>query len=154
LDEFWTVFGDLGTWVSGLATFAAVVVAVFYSQLQERRAREQSLHNVYAWMQKSPQGPWQIVVSNGTGAPIYDWSITIQWDRGGEEVWDGYTHEDFGILPPAQKTYPLAPEASEVLPDNDAKIRMTIEFVDRNLQRWSRSSTDELQRVNRRGARA
>lgn len=150
MDDFWYWFGDIGTWVSGIATFLAVVVAVFYSHRQDRRETEQQVHNVYAWMQKSSNGLWQIVVNNGTGAPIYDWAVMIKWRDGSEEVFDAYSQDDLGMLPPAQKTWPLPQQASEVLPNNDAKIQMSIEFVDRTNQRWLRNEANMLVRAQKR----
>lgn len=150
MDNFWHWFGDLGTWVSGIATFLAVIVAVFYSRRQDRRETEQLVHNVYAWMQKASNGLWHIVVSNGTGAPIYDWAVTIKWKVDDEEVFDVYSQDDLGMLPPAQKSWPLPLQASEVLPDNDAKIKVSIEFLDRRNQRWLRSESNMLVRVQNR----
>lgn len=144
MNNFWDWFGDIGTWFSGIATFLAVAVALFYSRRQDRRETEQTLQNVYAWMQKAVNGRWQIVANNGTGAPIFDWNVTIKWDVDGEEVYDFHSEENLGILPPGQKSWPLPPEASQLLPIVDSKIRVSIEFVDRNGQRWTRSETNAL----------
>lgn len=144
MNNFWEWFGDIGTWFAGIATFMAVAAAIFYSHRQDRRETEQSLQNVYAWMQMAANGRWQIVVNNGTGAPINDWIVTIKWDVQGEEVFDNHSEEDLGIIPPGQKSWPLLPEASRLLPIIDSKIRVSIEFVDRNGQRWLRDESNAL----------
>ena len=65
-------------WVSGIATTAAVIVALWFSAQARVDARHQELHRVYAWAEYAPvlhatghDDGWKVVFSNLTDIPVF-----------------------------------------------------------------------------------
>ena len=150
------VWGDVGTWVAGIATVLAFITAFYFSRRQERRSVEMELANVYAWMEygDSPDSDgttsddWSLVVNNRTEAPLYKWTVRIWWQVDGKEDKDLIGEDDLGIIPPGLRVYPLS-EASQ-LPNNDAQVRVAIDFVDRLGQFRTRTETGAMIKHPRR----
>lgn len=171
-EEFWTTV--LPTWVTALATVAAVVAAVRAGRTAKRlydreAARDQRVLDnaehaqadlVAAWVtfnsdpltptqaQKLPTAfrarGWVCRLRNASNVPVYDLHAVIEAPGGQERA----RPEPIATLPPGPpQDYPV-PDISHALdPTNDENyrlLRVSIRFTDAAGRRWHRSGAGEL----------
>ena len=138
-------FGTMGEWVSGIGTFAAVVVALSTTRNAQRfelgiksRERDMLLTAIYVWLSRSldmttgsPLG-WSVSFTNATPQPVYYWVTRIEGVNG------HLCHVINDPILPGRSTRGLvdrqyAPPASDQVP------RAMIEFVDSAGRLWVRN---------------
>jgi len=137
--------GDLAQWVSGMATFLAVVVALIFSLRQDRRADEEARAKVHVWTVHE-RGEWQLVISNRTSYPIYRWKVTLNWSVGPKKFEDHVSQEDEGIIPPGEFRYAWTPE-DMARATVDASVSAQIDFTDHRGKNWRRQTSGELKNL-------
>lgn len=124
-------WGDVATWVSGIATLVAVAVALVFSVRGERRQRAIEVSQVHAWVQQhsDPSDPrWKLIVSNKTDYPITRWLVLISWDADGVGHTDTVDHEEMGIIPPGVQSFDW--KSPDDPPTTDSRLSVTISFKD------------------------
>lgn len=140
--------GDLATWISGLATLAAVCVALYYSMRSEARASEAINARVYAWaLHQGAAENWCLIVTNLTDAPVYTWQVKLTWvATSGAELSETISDADGGLLVPGQQSYNWTPSPP---PENDALVKPELTFVDARGIRYRRDERGKLSKVGR-----
>jgi hypothetical protein len=143
---------ELAYWVSGVATTAAVIVALWFSAQARRDARHQELHRVYAWAEFAPvvhsagyDDGWKVVFSNLTDIPVFEWAAAVEWTAvAGHRERATFSSVSMGLLAPGRGECawkPAEPPASE------ASIEVTLVFRDAAHQAWARRRMGLLARA-------
>jgi hypothetical protein len=123
------VWGDVSSWVAGVGTFSAVVVALYFSIRQVREQRADKLRSVYAWTEYDQSDGWYLILQNLTNYPIYSWSVDLSWSSSeGINGVDGVDNKMLGLVPPGQQRYSWEPK--KVIPAEDSAVRVSITFRD------------------------
>jgi len=130
-------------WVSGVATTAAVIVALWFSALARVDARHQELHRVYAWAEYAPvlhsaghDDGWKLVFSNLADIPVFRWAAVVEWtSAGGHRERTTFTNVSMGLLAPGRGE--CAWTLSEP-PTSEASIEVGLVFEDAAHQTWAR----------------
>jgi hypothetical protein len=143
---------ELAYWVSGVATTAAVIVALWFSARARTDARHQELHRVYAWAEFAPvlhsaghDDGWKLVFSNLTDIPVFRWSAAVEWTSvAGHRGSTTFTHVSMGLLAPGRSECAWNPAEP---PAHEASIEMTLVFEDAVHQTWARRRAGLLARA-------
>lgn len=139
-------WGDVGTWVAGLATAAAFIVTASVFSMQLRDRRREDARQVSAWINlrqlrsESPQ--YQVKCRNGSAEPIFSVAIVL-----------GDLHQGKGVIvnvigpKSTMKTWIKAP--TPLLVDKDGNPvgvdpPVHIRFTDSAGRRWGRRSDGRL----------
>lgn len=134
--------GDIATWVTGLATFGAVVVALresYRSGMRERSERDRTATSVIPWLEIGG-GSWLIRVDNRTGLVVEAWSLELT-ETSLHICW-----RDAGPIPPGEVTFSLEritnlpPLRSSNFPSHE------FTFIDQYERVWVRDVTGRLTR--------
>ena len=124
-------WGSVSDWVAGLATAAAVVVALVFSLRTERQQRDSTLAAVHAWFElalgKDAARTGTLRLINATSYPVYEWSVEVRWADGAMGV--ATSQADHGLLPPGDHHFALSADGLD-LPGNDADVQVDLRFRD------------------------
>ncbi|MDH2413857.1 hypothetical protein [Nocardioides sp. CER19] len=143
---------ELAHWVSGLATTAAVIVALWFSAHARTDARHQALHRVYAWAEFAPvlhsagyDDGWKLVFSNLTDIPVFRWAATVEWtSRADHRERITLTNVSMGLLAPGRSECAWNPAKP---PTSEASIEVALVFEDAAGEKWVRRGTGLLARA-------
>jgi hypothetical protein len=143
---------ELAYWVSGVATTAAVIVALWFSAQARRDARHQELHRVYAWAEFAPvlhstgyDDGWKLVFSNLTDLPVFQWAAAVEWTAAaGDRERMTFTNASMGILAPGRSECAWNPAQT---PAHETSIEVALCFKDAAHQTWTRRHTGILGRA-------
>ena len=143
---------ELAYWVSGVATTAAVIVALWFSAQARRDARRQELHRVYAWAEFAPvrhstgyDHGWKLVFSNLTDIPVFRWAATVEWTSlADHRERITVTNVSMGMLAPGRSECAWNPAKP---PTTEASIEVTLVFEDAAREKWVRRCTGLLARA-------
>ena len=135
-------FGDLGTWIAGIGTVLAVVVALWTATADRRASARLRRTSIFAWMEvkEDPEDRkpyWAIIIQNNTGPPIFDWSIDSSL---------GDLHlcqDDVGPIVPGEREYLV--ELDEV-PDQAGARSLEICFRSDDGDVWMRGADGSVVR--------
>lgn len=141
----YTRAGTLGQWVSGLGSFAAVLVAVG-ALLNERRRlataaqqrRDTDLSQFYAWLVLLYDGSgaphhWEVRFNNVTPTPAYHWILRLE---GHPSI--HFCHLTSGPIVPGS-TARVIPESVPVPLDPATMVRTALVFSDVDSRTWIRN---------------
>jgi len=158
------VWGDVPTWITGVATVVALIFAAAAAVYARRMFRiefdrdriaagERREHNaaltrsqsaqVSAWWGQLPRsGQWGIFVRNGSEAPVFQAHVTVLSDDGVDIAGSHIT-----VIPPTSRPtfYPLAgndPQEDRNVAIKVRRVRMT--FTDAAGLRWMRNQSGRL----------
>ena len=134
----------VANWFAGIATTAAVVVALYFSRRQEAREEAVRLEEVYAWCIPNPtfnrKSPWLLCIMNHTKNPIYTWTAYMRWmptvptstDNPKPVISRKESRQDTaGIALPGLNQFPWNKNLTiGGLPATNAKIEVVLEFTD------------------------
>jgi hypothetical protein len=130
--EFW---GPVSDWVSGLATLAAVVVALWTALDTERKRLNEKYASVFAWFERAPGATFgTLYIKNSTEYPVYTWEVTATWNHpeSNTEITEKVGSRELGLLPPSKEPHQFdiheQPERS--LPKNDSDVLVDMIFQD------------------------
>lgn len=148
--SMWAVqWGDVSSWVSGVGSLLAVIIALSFAVLQRRELETERLRSIYAWVECHAQDGWYLVVNNLTQFPVYEWSVSLQWTApGGLVSSDSVSASEVGLMLPGLNRYAWSSHPGA--PAVDSGVAATITFVDASGDRFERSSAGALKR--RRGS--
>ena len=143
---FW---GPVSEWVAGIATLAAVAVALWTSLDTERKRLKDKYASVFAWFERAPGATFgTLYIKNSTEYPVYKWDVTVTWidPITGETIVENLGSKDLGLLPPSKDPhqFDIHEKNDKRLPDNDANVRVDMTFQDalgrmhKNLAAWQR----------------
>lgn len=143
---------ELAYWVSGVATTAAVIVALWFSARARTDARHQELHRVYAWAEFAPvvhpegwDDGWKLVFSNLTDIPVFRWAAAVEWTSvAGHRQRTTFTNVSMGLLAPGRSECAWTPAQP---PASEASIEVVLVFQDAAHETWKRRSTGLLARA-------
>lgn len=143
---------ELAYWVSGAATIAAVIVALWFSEQARRDTRHQELHRVYAWAEFAPilhptgyDDGWKLVFSNLTDLPVFRWAAAVEWTSvAGQRERMTVTNGSMGLLAPGRSECAWKPAH---VPAHETSIEVTLVFEDAAHQTWVRRRTGLLGRA-------
>lgn len=140
-------WGAVSDWVAGIATVVAVVVAFWFSLRADRQQESERVAHVFAWMTMHADGGLVLSVSNGTAAPIYDWTVEATWlDEASERTTLTTGSGEFGLLPPGRYEFPLRNDAPVGRPRVDSAIEISLTFTDGAGRRRMRHPNGRLTR--------
>lgn len=169
-----TWLGVLGQCVGAIATFAAVIVALWLPRWERRKAaadrrnqqREQQLHNarlVTVSVPRDQPAAECIAIFNGSDQPVFQPRVDsvrdpdVYWDQDPQwSTFDAPWEPTFfpEVLPPKATHYLMYgyfnPDDSEVTGEIEKRIRaedVTITFMDTSRQQWRRTGSGEPVRV-------
>jgi len=119
-------WGDVSSWVSGVATVAAIAVALYQSRRAERLAHQRDLTSVFAWFASAAndEGRGFLKMVNNTKSPIYRWRAIVEDPSDGVKVSVGDI--EFGLFPPGEYSHPC--NADLAAAGNDNSTRTTLVF--------------------------
>lgn len=137
--------GDIGTWVQGIGTVAAVAVALILPRRDRLRREERDRTQVYCWVafeQEAAVPGWFLHFSNSTPMPVQLWSLEVRDDLLKQEI-----RFDVSL------GGPIRTGSSEIRltvePSGLEKPQCELSFVDTVGGCWRRLSSGALQRADR-----
>ena len=130
--------GDVATWFTGVATVAAVSVALAEasrSRRNEQRRQQDVERDVLAWLELQPT--WLLCLQNRSGRSVAPW--TLDFESGAHVCW-----RTVGPIPPGRLDVDLADKRGMPEPEPHAFPEFKISFVTLGSRVWSRTSTGDL----------
>src|ERR1022692_485578 len=138
--------GPISEWVSGLATLAAVIVALREASSARRKARLDNLCSIGGWMEirrlRDGAPRWEITLLNSTDFPIYRW---LAVPAGASEAWH-LCSSSYGSLVPGTSQFELPGYAGSQQADS---LPVKISFEDREGGFWTREPAGRLINIDR-----
>lgn len=128
-------WGPVSDWVAGLATLAAVVVALWTSVDTERKRINEKYASVFAWFERAPGATFgTLYIKNSTDYPVYKWEVVASWNdpNSGEKITEKVGSKELGLLPPSKDPhqFDIHEKPDRNLPLNDSDVRVDMEFQD------------------------
>ena len=123
--------GPVSEWFAGFTSVAAVVTALHFSRLGDKRSEDVRLRSVYAWCELRSQNPsagmpeWYVVINNQTLFAIDEWSVDLTWIPPTQTTPTSETmdHVESGVAPPGKHLFRWTP--TDAPPLSDAGISVT-----------------------------
>ncbi len=144
------VWGDIATWVTGIATIALFVIGFIQISTERnlRKARESRAQSelVSCWVVKENENITWIVVQNYSQQPIYELVVSRVWVDQLVENMDLYIEN-------GQRFIPIAPPGKGYVSVSQSKPGMMkhsgfeIAFRDTYGQNWVRKANGELSQI-------